>query len=88
LIFLTQNSIFFNGFPVSKKHDKIFFNGFLISSMAFHFLQRLSAFFNGLSNFPQRLSTLQDIWENLSLAASIQKIAIQASYFRQNQDIW
>jgi hypothetical protein len=36
-IFLAQNSIFFNGFPISKKSEKIFFNGFLISSMHFYF---------------------------------------------------
>jgi hypothetical protein len=48
--------IFFNGFPISKKSEKIFFNSFPISSLAFHFLQRLSAFFNGfpifLNGFP------------------------------------
>ncbi len=33
------------------------------------------------SNFPQRLSTFQESQENLSTAASIQKIAIQALYF-------
>jgi hypothetical protein len=38
----------------------IFFNG----STAFRFLQRIS-------NFPQRLSTFQEIRENLSMAASI-----------------
>jgi hypothetical protein len=43
----TQNLIFFNGFPISKKFEKIFFNGFLISSTAFCFFQRLSTFFNG-----------------------------------------
>jgi hypothetical protein len=53
-----------------------FFNG----STAFHFLQ-------WLSNFPQQLSTFQEIRENLSMAASIRKIAIRASYFSQNQDI-
>jgi hypothetical protein len=57
-----------------------FFNGFLLSSTAFRFLQRLS-------NFPQRLSTFQEIRENLSMAASIRKIAIRASYFSQNRDI-
>jgi hypothetical protein len=56
------------------------FNGFLLSSTAFCFLQ-------WLSNFPQRLSTFQEIRENLSMAASIQKIAIRASYFSQNCDI-
>ncbi len=54
----------------------IFFNG----STAFRFLQRLS-------DFPQRLSTFQEIQENLSMAASIQKIAIRASYISQNRDI-
>jgi hypothetical protein len=43
----------------------IFVNG----STAFCFLQRLSV-------FPQRLSTFQETRENLSMAASIQKIAI------------
>ncbi len=57
-----------------------FFNSFPISSMAFCFLQRLS-------DFPQRLSTFREIWENLSMAASIRKIAIRASYFNQNRDI-
>jgi hypothetical protein len=66
-IFLTQNPIFLNGFPT-------FVNGFLLSSMAFCFPQRLS-------DFPQQLSTFQEIRENLSTAASIQKIAIGASYF-------
>jgi hypothetical protein len=42
--------------------------------MAFRFPQRLS-------DFPQQLSTFQEIQENLSTVASIQKIAIQASYF-------
>jgi hypothetical protein len=55
-IFLTQNLIFFNGFPISEKSKKIFFNGFPLSSAAFCFLQRLSAFFNGfpvfLNSFP------------------------------------
>jgi hypothetical protein len=37
-IFLTQNSIFFNGFPISEKSENIFFNGFPLSSTAFHFL--------------------------------------------------
>jgi hypothetical protein len=57
-----------------------FFNGFPLSSTAFRFLQ-------WLSDFPQRLSTFQEIRENLSMAASIRKIAIQASYFSQNRDI-
>jgi hypothetical protein len=47
-IFLAQNSIFFNGFPISEKSKKIFFNGFPISSTHFYFPQQLS-------NFPQRL---------------------------------
>jgi hypothetical protein len=54
----------------------IFFNG----STAYRFLQRLS-------NFPQWLSTFQEIRENLSMAASIWKIAIQALYFSKNRDI-
>jgi hypothetical protein len=54
----------------------IFFNG----STVFRFLQRLS-------NFPQWLSSFQEIRENLSMAASIQKIAIQALYFSQNCNI-
>jgi hypothetical protein len=62
--------------------------------MKFDFLQRLSAFFNGfpLSSsafqfsstafyFPQRLSSFQEIQENLFTAASIQKITIRALYF-------
>jgi hypothetical protein len=57
-----------------------FFNGFPLSSMAFRFLQRLS-------DFPQWLSTFRETRENLSMAASIQKIAIRASYFSQNCDI-
>ncbi len=57
-----------------------FFNGFPLSSIAFRFLQRLSG-------FPQRLSTFQEIRKNLSMVASIQKIAIQASYFSRNCDI-
>jgi hypothetical protein len=66
-IFLARNPIFLNGFPT-------FVNGFLLSSMALCFPQRLS-------KIPQRLSTFQEIRENLSMAASIQKIAIRASYF-------
>jgi hypothetical protein len=42
--------------------------------MAFRFPQQLS-------DFPQRLSTFQEIRENLSTAASTQKIAIRALYF-------
>ncbi len=41
--FLQRLSVFFNGFPLSKKSEKIFFNGFPISSTAFQFLQRLSS---------------------------------------------
>jgi hypothetical protein len=51
-----------------------FFNGFPLSSMAFRFLQ-------WLSDFPQRLSTFQEIWENQYTAASIRKITIWALYF-------
>jgi hypothetical protein len=65
----TKFSIFFNGFPISKKSKKIFFNGFPFSSTAFRFLQRLSS-------FPQWLSAFQEIRENLFTAASIQKITI------------
>jgi hypothetical protein len=79
--FLTQNPIFpnrlsafFNGFPT-------FFNSFSLSSMAFRFLQRLSNFLQRLSNFPQWLSAFREIQENLSTAASIQKITIRALYF-------
>jgi hypothetical protein len=79
-IFLAQNSIFFNGFPISKKSKKIFFNGFPLSSTAFCFLR-------WLSDFPQRLSTFREIRENLSMAASIQKITIWALYFSQKRDI-
>ncbi len=66
-IFLAQNPIFLNGFPT-------FVNGFLLSWMAFRFPQ-------WLSNFPQQLSTFRKIQENLSTAASIQKIAVQALCF-------
>ncbi len=48
-IFLAQNLIFFNGFLIFKKSEKIFFNGFPSSSTAFHFLKRLSDFFNGIA---------------------------------------
>jgi hypothetical protein len=64
-----------------------FFNGFLLSLTAFRFLRQLSNFPQRLSDFPQRLFTFQEIQENLSMAASIQKIAIRASYFSQNRDI-
>jgi hypothetical protein len=50
-----------------------FFNGFPLSSTAFRFLQRLSTF--------------REIQKNLFMAASIRKIAIQASYFSRNRDI-
>jgi hypothetical protein len=66
--------------PISEKSEKIFFNGFLISSTAICFLQRIS-------DFPQWLSTFREIREILSMAASIRKIAIRASYFSQNRDI-
>ncbi len=63
-IFLAQNLIFFNGFPISKKSEKIFFNGFLTSSTAFPFLRRISNFRNGflifLNGFPQRLSAFRN----------------------------
>jgi hypothetical protein len=52
----------------------VFFNGFPLSSTAFCFLQQLS-------DFPQRFSASQEIQENLFTAASMQKIAIRASYF-------
>jgi hypothetical protein len=64
-----------------------FRNAFLLSAMPFcfpqrlsDFPQRLSNFPQWLSNFPQRLSAFQEIRENLSTVASIQKIAIRASY--------
>ncbi len=49
--------------------------------MAFHFLQRLSKFLQQFPNFPQRLSAFREIQENLFMARSVQKIAIQALYF-------
>ncbi len=55
-----------------------FCNAFLLSTTLFCFLQRLFNFPQWLSNFPQRFSTLREIQENLSTAASIQKIAIWA----------
>jgi hypothetical protein len=58
-----------------------FFIGFSLSSTAFQFLQRLSDFPQRLSNFPQWLSSFQEIQENLFTAASIGKITIRASYF-------
>jgi hypothetical protein len=95
-IFLAQNLIFFNGSMAFRYLQRLsnfhkirenilqqlsdFFNGFLLSSTAFCFLQ-------WLSDFPQRLSTFQEIRENLSMAASIRKIAIRALYFSQNCDI-
>ncbi len=66
-IFLARNPIFLNGFPTLS-------TAFLLSSTAFRFLQ-------WLSDFPQWLSAFQEIWENLSTVASIQKITIWASYF-------
>jgi hypothetical protein len=66
-IFPSQNPIFLDGFPT-------FFNGFLLSSTAFRFLQ-------WLSDFPGWLSAFQEIRQNLSTAASIQKITIRALYF-------
>ncbi len=50
-MFLAQNSIFFNGFPISEKSKKIFFNGFPISSTAFRFLRHISTFRNGFPIF-------------------------------------
>jgi hypothetical protein len=58
----------------SSPQNPIFFNNFPLSSTAFRFPQ-------WPSNFPQWLSTFREIQENLSTAAIIQKIAIQASYF-------
>jgi hypothetical protein len=55
-IFLAQNSIFFNSFPISEKSEKIFFSSFPISSTAFCFLWRISNFRNSflifLNGFP------------------------------------
>jgi hypothetical protein len=68
-IFLTQNSILFNGFP-------IFFNGFLLSSMAFQFSSTAFQFSSMAFCFLQRFSTFREIRENLYTAASIQKITI------------
>jgi hypothetical protein len=68
-IFLLQKS----NFPHTKfdflQQLSTFFNGFPLSSMAFQFLQRLS-------DFPQWLSALQEIRENLFTAASLRKITI------------
>jgi hypothetical protein len=50
-IFLAQNLIFFNGFPISEKSEKIFFNGFPISLTALRFLRRISTFRNGFLIF-------------------------------------
>jgi hypothetical protein len=58
-----------------------FRNAFLLFATPFYFPQRLSNFPQWLSNFPQRLSTFQEIQENLSMAASIRKIAFRALYF-------
>jgi hypothetical protein len=58
-----------------------FCNAFLLSATPFCFPQRLSNFPRWLSNFPQRLCTFQEIQENLSTAASIQKVAFRALYF-------
>jgi hypothetical protein len=73
-IFLAQNPIFLARNPISLNGFPTFVNSFLLSSTAFCFPQRLS-------NFPQQLSTFREIRENLSTAASIQKIAIRALYF-------
>jgi hypothetical protein len=55
---------------------------FQLSSTAFQLSSTAFCFPQWFSNFPQWLSTLQEIrGENLSMAASIQKIAIRASYF-------
>jgi hypothetical protein len=50
-IFLAQNLIFFNSFPISEKSEKIFFNGLPISSTAFRFLRRISNFRKGFLIF-------------------------------------
>ena len=63
-----------------------FFNGFLISSTALWFSSMAFRFLQRLSDFPQQLSTFQEIRENLSMAASIQKIVIRALYPSQNRD--
>ena len=62
-IFLAQNSIFFNGFPISEKFKKIFFNGFLIFFNGFPISEKSEKiFFNGFPisstafRFLQRLS--------------------------------
>jgi hypothetical protein len=95
-IFLTQNSIFFNGFPISKKSEKIFLNGFPISSTAFRCLQRLSTFFNGfpifLNGFPlseksRKIYLWQQVYErSLSELRISAKIAIFCNKINRRQE--
>ncbi len=75
--FLQRLSAFFNGFL-------IFFSSFLFSSMAFQLSSTAFRFLQQLSDFSQRLSAFQEIRENLSTVASIQKITIWALYFRHS----
>ncbi len=56
-------------------------DAFLLSGTLCCFLQRLSYIPQRLFDFPWWLSTSREIRENSSTAASIQKIAIQASKF-------
>jgi hypothetical protein len=65
--FFQRLSAFFNSFLT-------FFNGFLLSLMAFQFSP--TAF-----QFSSTAFSFQEIQENLFMARSMQKIAIQALYF-------
>ncbi len=79
--FLQRLSHFWEMLLISEKSEKIFFNGFPISSTAFRFLKRLSDFFNGFPIFLNGFPFSEKSGKNLSMAANIPEIAIQASYF-------
>jgi hypothetical protein len=66
--------IFLNSFPIFLNGFLIFLNGFPISSMAFRFLQRLSAFFNGFPIFLNGFS-LSEKSEKIYLRRQVYKIS-------------
>jgi hypothetical protein len=73
--------IFFNGFPLSEKSEKIFFNNFPLSSTAFHFLQRLSDFFNG---FPIFLNGFLIFLNGFPLSEKSKKIYLRQQVYERS----
>jgi hypothetical protein len=57
-IFLAQNLIFFNSFPISEKSEKIFFNGFLLTN--YLYLEQFVPLTNCHS--PHSLASVKDMF--------------------------